>query len=323
LKVLLLVMDEQRIILDHLYDAVRHNCQDCTVLRLSKAQQENLGAFLASIGYQVYDRVVIFSRLKRLARQLSVLRCIPGLVFLEHDACQNYMSESKYRGQYSAFYRSLPWSRVLVSGGVVARRLVEEGVDAVFVPKGYDETLLRDEGRERDLPLAFFGSLKSSEYAQRKAMLEAIAERTGMLVTRTESGEEYCRMLNRVRIFVSADVGMGEFMVKNFEAMACGCVLVCWSQGEEDGLLGFEDMKNVVFYRSLEEAVEKIQRLQADPQLADSIARAGKALAEEHYQFAMIGKRLAQAIEQPMRRWPGVGRLHRWWVGARYKMKVL
>lgn len=323
MKVLLLVMDEQRIILDHLYDAIRDNCQDCTVLRLSKAQQEHLGAFLASIQYQVYDRVVIFSRLKRLAQQLSVLRCIPGLVFLEHDACQNYMSGSKYRGLYSAFYRSLPWSRVLVSGGVVARRLVEEGVDAVFVPKGYDETLLRDEGRERDLPLAFFGSLKSSEYAQRKAMLEAIAERTGMLVTRTESGEEYCRMLNRVRIFVSADVGMGEFMVKNFEAMACGCVLVCWSQGEEDGLLGFEDMKNVVFYRSLEEAVEKIQRLQADPLLADSIARAGKSLAEEHYQFALIGKRLAQAIEQPMRRWPGVGCLRRWWVGARYKMKVL
>ena len=323
MKVLLLVMDEQRIILDHLYDAIRDNCQECTVLRLSKAQQERLGAFLASIDYQAYDRLVIFSRLKRLARQLSVLRCIPGLVFLEHDACQNYMDESKYQGLYSAFYRSLPWCRVLVSGGVVARRMVEEGIDAVFVPKGYDETLLRDEGRERDLPLAFFGSLKSSEYAQRRAMLGAIAERTGMLVTRTASGEEYCRMLNRVRIFVSADVGMGEFMVKNFEAMACGCVLVCWSQGEEDSLLGFEDMKNVVFYRSLEEAVEKIQRLQADPLLAASIARAGKALAEEHYTFALIGKRLAQAIEQPMRRWPGVGRLHRWWVGTRYKMKVL
>jgi len=323
LKVLLLVMDEQRIILDHLYDSIRSYCQDCTVLRLSKAQQAHLGRFLAEIDYQTYDRVVLFSRLKRMSSQLDVLKCVPGLVFLEHDACQNYMSGSKYRGLYSRFYRALPWARVLVSGSGVARQLVEEGVDAVFVPKGYDETLLHDKRLERDIPLAFFGSLKSSEYAQRKAMLEAISERTGMLVTRTASGEEYCNMLNRVQIFVSADVGMGEYMVKNYEAMACGCTLVCWSQGEEeDRRLGFEDMKNVVLYRSLDEAVEKIRLLQSDPELAEAIARAGKVLVEKHYTFTLIGQQLAQAIEQPMRRWPGVGFLHRCWVGVRYKMKV-
>ncbi len=34
-------------------------------------------------------------------------------------------------------------------------------------------------------------------------------------------GEEYCATLNRIRFFVSADVGMGEYMIKSFEAMAC------------------------------------------------------------------------------------------------------
>ncbi len=61
MKVMLLVMDEQRVILDRLYDIVQQNCDECFIYRLSKQQQLNLGAFLASVDYQTFDRVVIFS----------------------------------------------------------------------------------------------------------------------------------------------------------------------------------------------------------------------------------------------------------------------
>ena len=143
MKVMLLVMDEQRVILDRLYDIVQQNCDECVIYRLSKQQQMNLGPFLASVDYQTFDRVVIFSRVKRLATQLRVLKCIPGLVFLEHDAYQNYMPASKYRGVYSRLYSRLPSCRALVSGAVVARKMLAEGIDTVFVSKGYDEQMLR------------------------------------------------------------------------------------------------------------------------------------------------------------------------------------
>jgi hypothetical protein len=65
-------------------------------------------------------------------------------------------------------------------------------------------------------------------------------------------GEEYCATLNRIRFFVSADVGMGEYMIKNFEAMACGCVLLAFDQGAaENQALGFKGMVNVVFYKDI------------------------------------------------------------------------
>ena len=51
MKVMLLVMDEQRVILDRLYEIVRQNCDECVVYRLSKQQQMNLGPFLASVEY--------------------------------------------------------------------------------------------------------------------------------------------------------------------------------------------------------------------------------------------------------------------------------
>jgi len=323
MKVMLLVMDEQRVILDRLYETVQQNCDECSIYRLSKHQQMNLGPFLASVNHQEFDRVVIFSRVKRLAPQLSVLKCIPGLVFLEHDAYQNYMPGSKYFEAYSRLYRRLPWSRALVSGAVVARRMQAENIDAVFVSKGYDEKMLRNLGCARDIPIGFLGSLKSQEYAQRKAILEALARRTGMLVTRTESGAEYLKTLNRIKVFVSADTGMGEFMIKNFEAMACGCVLLAWSQGEEDGLLGFQDMHNVVFYRSEDEAVEKLKLLQSDPELASRIARHGQAFAASQYSFARVGRDLAVEIQREMRPWQQPSALTRFWVKMRYGMKVL
>jgi glycosyltransferase involved in cell wall biosynthesis len=322
MKVMLLVMDEQRVILDRLYEIVQQHCQECVIFRLSKQQQMNLGPFLASVDYQQYDRVVIFSRVKRLSPQRAVLQSIPGLIFLEHDAYQNYMPSSKYAQAYSRLYRRLPWCRALVSGAVVAQRMQAEGIDAVFVSKGYDEQMLHNLGVERDIPAGFLGSLKSKEYAQRKALVESLAQRVGVLVTRTASGAEYLATLNRIKVFVSADIGMGEFMIKNFEAMACGCVLLAWSQGEEDRLLGFEDMHNVVFYRSEEEALAKLQLLQADPELAARIARNGQAFAESRYSFDRVGRDLAEQIQRPMRAWPRPSALVRGWAKLRYGMQV-
>ncbi len=320
---MLLVMDEQRVILDHLYEMIRVHSGTCEIFRLNSSQQRNLGAFLASVAYRDYERIILFTRVKRQLSQLPVLRCIPGLVILEHDACQNYMAESKYRGAYSKLFASLPWARAIVSGCGVTRRLQGEGVDAVFVSKGYDERLLRDLGRPRNVPVAFLGSFRSDAYAGRRAVLERIAAATDLLVTRTSSGAEYLELLNRIRIFVSADVGMGEYMIKNFEAMACGCTLLAWFQGgEEEAALGLQDMQNVVLYRSAEEAIAKIDWLLANPEQARQIADQGKAFVERNYGFARVGRDIAQAVLQPMRPWPGVGRLRRGWVKWRYGMEV-
>lgn len=323
MKVMLLVMDEQRAILDRLYEMIQLNCHACEVFRLSKSQQQNLAGYLASANYHTYDRIVIFSRLKRLRSQLAVLRCIPGLMFLEHDACQNYMASSKYQGAFSAFYQHLPWARILASSSTVARRLRGEGIDAHFVSKGYDEMFLRNLEQDRDIDAGFLGSLKGHAYAGRRTILEAISARTCLLVTRTTAGKTYPALLNRIRIFVSADVGMDEYMIKNFEAMACGCVLLAWNQGEEENAaLGFEDGKNVMLYRSADEAVEKINLLEANPGLAEQIARAGQIFVEQHYTFARIGRDLARAIEQPMRTWPGLSPWQRVWARLRHGMKV-
>ncbi|WP_281688537.1 glycosyltransferase [Pseudomonas citronellolis] len=311
MKVLFLVQKEQRAILDRLYDGIAEHC-DCDLRWLSSDEQANLRRyFREQVDVTRYDRILFFLRFKKEMRQASFIASVPNLVILEHDAYQNYIP-CKYTGKFSAHYRRMPWARVISSGAVVARRLREEGFDAVFVPKGYDQDLLHDLGRERDIELAFVGSTGSVAYSGRKALLDELGKVENLLVTKTNSGEDYLNTLNRIRFFVSADVGMGEYMIKNFEAMACGCVLFAYDQGEEENrALGLVDMHNVVFYRDIPELRRKLQVLREDPELAARIAAQGRLLAEEGFGFSQIGARIVEAMTPPLRPRPQPGRLER------------
>ena len=301
MKVLFLVQKEQRAILDRLYEGIASHCE-CDTRWLSSADQRNLRAyFRREVDVTRYDRIVFFLRFKQEIRQAGFIRTIPNLVILEHDAYQNYIP-CKYTGKFSAHYRRLPWARVISSGYMVTERLRAEGFDAVFVPKGYDQALLQAQGLERDIELAFVGSTNSVAYSGRKALLDELARVEPLVVTRTKSGEEYCTTLNRIRFFVSADVGMGEYMIKNFEAMACGCVLLAFDQGAgENQALGFKDMVNVVFYKDIPQLQEKLASLRSNPQLAAEIARSGQDLVVSQFSFARIGQRIVEALEPPLR----------------------
>ncbi|NYS42376.1 glycosyltransferase, partial [Pseudomonas syringae pv. actinidiae] len=169
------------------------------------------------------------------------------------------------------------------------------------------QSLLQLQARERDIELAFVGSTNSVAYSGRKALLDELGQVENLLVTRTKSGEEYCDTLNRIRFFVSADVGMGEYMIKNFEAMACGCVLLAFDQGaEENRALGFVDMHNIVLYRDIPQLREKLAQLRENTVLAREISRNGQTLVEERFTFHALGKAIVDAMQAPLRSMPAI-----------------
>jgi glycosyltransferase involved in cell wall biosynthesis len=305
MKLLFLVQKEQRVILDRLYDGIAAACRnggDCDIRWLDSGEQVHLRRyFRQKVDLARYDRVLSFLRFKKEIRQWRFLRTVPNLAFLEHDAYQNYIP-CKYTGAFSRQYARIPWARVISSGAEVTRRLRAEGVDACFVPKGYDEKLLANQGLDRDIELGFLGSTGNAAYSGRRELLEELGQKENLLVTRTQSGEEYRQMLNRIRFFVSADVGMGEYMIKNFEAMACGCVLLTYDQGEfENRALGLADMENLVLYRDVRELREKLALLRREPERAEAIASRGQALVEERYSFAALGRQIVAALEPALR----------------------
>jgi len=301
MKVLFLVQKEQRAILDRLYEGVQAHCE-CDLRWLTREDQADLKIYFErEVDVSQYERILFFLRFKQEIRQVVFIASLPNLVVLEHDAYQNYIP-CKYTGKFSQYYRQLPSARIISSGYMVVQRLLAENVDACFVPKGYDQALLHCSSSERDIELAFVGSTKSVAYSGRKALLDELAQVEDLVVTRTKSGADYLATLNRIRFFVSADVGMGEYMIKNFEAMACGCVLLAYDHGaEENAALGFVDMHNIVLYKSVAQLRQKLQILRADLVAVESIAQQGRLLAESRYSFFELGRQIVEAMRPPLR----------------------
>ena len=262
----------------------------------------NLEKYFKTIQIADYDRIIFFLRFKKESRQLAFIRTIPNLVILEMDAWQNYYPHSKYEGKFSRHYRGLPWARQLVLGLLAQQKNCKQRVlTHNSYPKGYDDTVLKNLNLNRDIELGFIGSLNNKMYVKRKEILTAAQERFGLTITKTTSGEEYLQMLNRIQFFISCDYGFGEYMIKNFEAMACGCVLFAWNQGEEENnALGFIDMHNIVLYTSLEEIENKLMLLRRNPDLTNAIAKNGQALATERYGFSLIGKKVVESLQKPL-----------------------
>lgn len=304
MKLLYIVQQHKRTIFTRLQESIIRNAGDCDIHHLSDSQQCDLaGYFEKHIDTSQYDRILFMVRLKRTMEQREFLSTLPNLCFLEIDGWQNFHRKSKYRGKFLRFYKSLPWARVISTGFQVSEKFRAEGLDVAFAPKGYDQELIKNLYKpERSIELGFIGSIKSGFYSDRKNFLTQLSKIEPLIVTRTKPGRDYVEKLNDIKFFVSADINFREHMIKNFEAMAAGCVLFVCDQGEtENNAVGFKDMENVVLYHSLDDLRSKLARLRANPSLARSIAAQGQAFAEAECTFETWGERVVEALRPPLR----------------------
>lgn len=304
MRVLIINRLERARSLDTLYEGVAERLEDVTVIKLSKLQIDSLPKTLESMDLSGYDRVLFDIPVRRAAHALRQLNNIPGLIYYEEDAYQEFMGVSKFHGEFLNFFRALGGAPVIVTGYNVANYLNANGVPAYCIPKAYDDRQLVNFEGERDIDIAFVGRVNNKVYSERKGVLDAMADAVGLQMLRTETADEYLTLLNRIRCFFSADIGFDEYMAKNFEAMACGCLLVAKRQPSEDERLGFIDMVNVVHYDTADEAIEKYRVLQADPSRFAAIARAGEALALGRHRLSSRSEDFARVIaaEYPERR---------------------
>ncbi|WP_312374728.1 glycosyltransferase family protein [Stutzerimonas nitrititolerans] len=284
---------------------------------LDKKQQANLRPYLAPRELVRFDRVLLDVPFKRLRRQAALLSSISGLLIYEEDACQNYLDSSKWKGAFSRFYRALPGARIIVTGASVAGRLRKECLDVTFLPKGYDPRSIFNEGLCRDIELGFVGRTASAAYGGRKALLDRLAKHEPLRLLRAEPGDDYRRLLNRIRFFISADVGLGEYMAKNFEAMACGCLLFAFRQGEEEEAIGLRDGEHLILYSSLDELRSRLSWARSNPEAARDIAEAGRLFVERSLNHEVLGERLYSELSKP---WPAFSELSFW---ARFRARFL
>ena len=296
MKILVLIAAKRLPNNDVFYSALGEQCE-LDVRKLDSHEQKNLRNFFKNLDVENYDKIVFDLHFKRICKQSRFIRTLPNLVIYELDACQNYISNSKWQGRFLKFYQSLESFRLVCTGVQLTKKFKDEGLDACFLQKGYDQTYIKSTDSLRDIELGFIGRTKSATYAEREQLLSTLKNSMGLALLRTEAGAEYVDTLNRVRFFVSADIGLTEYMAKNFEAMACGCVVFAYRQGVEEEAQGLVDMENIVLYSDIDELKEKIEHLRRTPLLADTIAESGLRRVQKNHTFEALAKRFYQLIE--------------------------
>lgn len=308
MKVLVLSSARREPDLSCVYERLRQSVQ-LELRLLDKDMQRNLRSALRGVDLAHYDRVLLDLHFKNIYRQTAFLRTVSGLLFYEEDACQNFLPQSRWQGKFSRFYRALPNARVVVTGAQVAERLREEGVKAHFIPKGYDPRMMHCESIHRDIELGFVGRTASAAYTGRKKLLDQLAAVEPLQILRTAPGEPYREMLNRIHYFVSADVGLGEYMAKNFEAMACGCLLLAWRQGSEEPAIGLESGTHLLLYSNIEELRRHLDGLRKNPERARAIAEQGRRFVESQLSHTHLADQLVEVMQQP---WPEANEISAW-----------
>lgn len=299
MRVLIVDRKERASSMHVLYSGILEEFPNGEIIYFDKEQIRNLSSTLKSIDFFKYDRVLFDIPVRRAAHAIKEIQKIPGLIYLELDACQDVMPESKYYNKFHKFFNKLQGAPVIVTSYHMERYLNSRGVAAKCILKAYDNELLYNMNGARDIELAFIGRVKSDVYRHRRKLLLKMHDELGLKLLRTQGPSEYLDKLNSISIFVSADIGFNEHMIKNFEAMACGCLLLVKRQPTEDDKVGFIHMVNVVQYNTEQEAINLAGELLKDPGKVMEIARAGQELVESKHKYSHRIPEFVDVIRAP------------------------
>ena len=281
LNVLVVSIEERNPENSMLYEYLSEKC-NLVLIKLKLIQARKFYNHINLKDCDRYDRVLIDLPFRLIFAHVKKFRRIKGLVFYEEDSCQNYIKESRWYGKFSKFYKSIPGARALTTSGFVATEFIKNGIDAVYIGKSFDESVIYNKSQHRPIKHAFVGRTGSKVYGLRQKMLNDIARLIPLEFPRAEPGQGYNDLLNKIVYFISSDAGLGEYMIKNYEALAAGCLLCTYRIPSEDGLIGFKDMVNVVLYSSAEELVKKINLIENSRELKKTIIKNGLKLTKEH-----------------------------------------
>jgi hypothetical protein len=168
------------------------------------------------------------------------------------------------------------------------------GIEATWVPYGYDEQLQQEVHQEKilnggeDLDVFMCGNPNSPERVELWRLLnQNFKAVTGIIDTR----EEYVRAKARCKIVVNQPTAGHNNIInlRVWNATACGKLLLCKRTSiSEMELLGFKDGENVIYWDEFSDLIEKIKYYLEHDEERRRIARNGSILGNKHLMVNQI-----------------------------------
>jgi hypothetical protein len=239
-------------------------------------------------------------------------------IWLDTDAWQNFHSGTQQHGRYPMVFQRDRFDLLVCTGRAVTRRLASEGVNAHWLPKGYEEDAFFDLGKARNGVCTF-----GRPWPSRRALLHRL-ERASVGVTDVSgpygtlnerlnmfAGALVCNMPGAIPFnrpgplgvparflhrlypgFATVDRGI-EPMAKTFEVAGAGCAPII-DAIDELADLGFVSGETCLIYQNFKQA-EEILRDTDDVELR-TIGRRALDLARYRHTFARRGADFARVV---------------------------
>ncbi|MFH1063135.1 MAG: glycosyltransferase [Candidatus Omnitrophota bacterium] len=256
--------------------------------------------------YSSFDAIIWYVHFRDLKTKESFdWQDYKGLrLMYEEDAFNNFQDIKGVNYDFNCWpevYRKHNFQALIVTGKKTCNNLIQDGVNAYWIPKGYDDTTIYDKGQPRK-GICYYGI----KYPARRAMLHYLNKR-GILFSRIKcpydrlndnlNKFQICLVCNMTGIikrgivnkwinFLSPSSMISykpgpEVMIKNFEIAGSGCVLFC-DYIDELNDLGFKDGETVVTYKNFAELVDKINYYSKYPEKLEMISANALKLAVKH-----------------------------------------
>lgn len=215
-------------------------------------------------------------------------RSLPGIkILVEHDAYLNFMPESPWHRCWTKLYRQCNFDLLLSSGRTTTDRLREDGLPAIWLPKGTDKKYLTVENKNSG-KVGYFGlPILEREvgkpvhfYESRHQMSDQLRDRLPLIAS---TFEDFHKVIPEFSAGVQNDATMGEPMAKHFEASAMGCAVIRDTQDELKEL-GYVDHESMICYEDWDEMREMIQYYgkESNRDKLEAIQSRGREVSENH-----------------------------------------
>ncbi|MCG8312416.1 MAG: glycosyltransferase [Pseudomonadales bacterium] len=274
---------------------------DLTVRWLTSKEAKHITKAVGGVELKTFDRVLIHLPVRLLLKQTPYLRCVPSLVLLQRDLPSIATTDLPLFDKFLKALGVMPWARVLLPFSQISHRLSQAGIDNYQVPLGIDAREYTDLDQSRSHSAVVLADLENPASKPRKQLLLNIKTQNKLQIFEPELGATLREQLNTLQVTVTCEQGCHLYRALNYQAMASGCLLLTWDRGsEENHVVGFEDMKNVMLFQDERSAQAKLNFLKRHPDQLEAIRQQGKALVAARHTLVAMAEAVAENLSQPL-----------------------
>ena len=245
--------------------------------------------------YQQYDAVIFFVCFRGLIRKPDFQwNDYQGKKLIyDFDIHLNYSTwaADKYFGKWNDVIKRNGFDITVTTGKEVRDRLIKDGINAVWIPKGFDSSRFTNLNQDRN-GFCYFGR----QYEDRKKMLDWFGP--GKIEIIKPSFKDLNYNLNQ---YLGCIMHNGiEPMEKHFETSGCGCVPIT-NYIPELKDLGYVDGETMVSYNCFEELVEKLNYYNVNIEELKHIAMVSEEFTRNNHSWSHRMKDFKNLINEDVK----------------------